>query len=245
MKDLLLPAAAFIFGVVSLYVNPDDRKKRWVLISCLMLTAGLTISSNLLDAKKHSAELDDANRQNRETRQILLNVTSNTKDVPDLVTLLRNVFGYSSQNASQARPEDIGRSFEANEARGKLLAKKLLATSAGKLVEKVTVEYFPKNVEGDVVVKALRDSGFEVNMKRPQNDEPTNAIWAGDRVSVDDVKLVALTLIRAGVQLKSIRRFRESGGPKANLVQVGADPARNDFPTLSVNDVHSLASIAR
>jgi len=76
--------------------------------------------------------------------------------------------------------------------------------------------------------------------KEANKDLPTNVIRVGDSVSLDDAKFVALTLLRAGLDLKSIRRFQEGGGTKANLIEVGTDHSLLNSPSLSVSDVQNL-----
>jgi predicted RecA/RadA family phage recombinase len=149
--------------------------------------------------------------------------------------LLRS-FGYSSLDASD---EQIKESIEANRDREKLLAEASIKH------RNITVQYFPKAVDGQIVSNRLKQAGFNVLvMARPVNDLPTNAIWAGDAVTVEDVKLVALTLIRAGVQLRAIKRSR----PRRQLetvIQVGTEPALSDAKVLKVNDIMSLKEIHR
>ena len=111
----------------------------------------------------------------------------------------------------------------------------------------VTVQYFPKGVDGNKVESALMELGFILDKKQaPLPGIPTNSIWYGTPVSIEDVKLVALTLIRAGVQIKALRPFADYSPRKnASLIQVGADVAVvNDSP-LSVEGIRDASRFSR
>jgi hypothetical protein len=58
----------------------------------------------------------------------------------------------------------------------------------------ITVEYFLKNVDENKVEAALAEFGFSVR-KPPAvvHAIPTNSIWFGSPVDIEDVKLVGLT----------------------------------------------------
>jgi hypothetical protein len=104
----------------------------------------------------------------------------------------------------------------------------------------ITVEYFPKNVDGNKVEAALMELGFTVR-KPPAivRELPTNAMWFGTPVSAEDVKLVAMTLIRAGVEIKAISCIQPYlvGKRDAPLIQVGADSAIVSWPPLKVETI--------
>jgi len=68
----------------------------------------------------------------------------------------------------------------------------------------------------------------------------TNAIWAGDDVSVSELKAVALALYRAGVDLISIERFKNGKGPKSKLIQIGADPDNLGKTPKQLNEISNL-----
>jgi hypothetical protein len=134
---------------------------------------------------------------------------------------------------------EVTRSVSADNARKSLLPQ----LQNDKALGQVTILYFPKQVDGPVVVNALREGGFSVRTgtgKDVNKDLPTNAIWVGDSVSSNDTKFVALTLVRAGVGIKSIRRFREGSGPKANLIEVGTDHNILNSPPLTVEEIQNL-----
>jgi hypothetical protein len=64
-----------------------------------------------------------------------------------------------------------------------------------------------------------------------------------------DWKLVgpalALALARAGVNIVAIRPFKDGSGPKAKLIQVGADAALQGRKTLTPEQIANLNVLSR
>ncbi|MGV0024025.1 TIR domain-containing protein [Phormidesmis priestleyi] len=104
----------------------------------------------------------------------------------------------------------------------------------------ITVEYYPKNVDPDALEATLTKLGFNLEIKQPEvTDIPINILFYGKNVSDDDVKLVAYTLIRAGVQIKAILPFTRLADEKATVIQVGALPGLDNKPALKVEEIRS------
>jgi hypothetical protein len=239
MKSVVMPMLALVMGVVSLFV--DSKKSsagRALALAGLSITAGLTIAINLQEGSARDAALRQSQEREKKTTEILLNITQKTEQIPDLVTMLRG-WGYNSQNAETATVAEVSRSVDANRAYLGLLNARRNRQSP------VRVEYFPKDVDGDKVIAAIKEAGLDVVQKRPVRDEATNAVWVGDNVPLDDAKLVGLALVRAGVDLVSIRRFRDGGGAKSNLIQIGADARLLGRPPLSSLDISSLTLLPK
>jgi hypothetical protein len=112
----------------------------------------------------------------------------------------------------------------------------------------ITVEYFPKNVDENKVEAALAELGFSVR-KPPAVVQaiPTNSIWFGSPVDIEDVKLVALTLIRAGVQIRAIRPIQDYLVTKKDLplIQVGADSSVVNDPALTAEAISAAPRFSR
>ena len=172
-------------------------------------------------------------QREKNTTAILLNLTEQTREIPDLVAMIRG-WGFSSQRADTATAALVSRSIDANRAYQGLLNARAGGQSG------TQVEYFPKDVDGEKVIDAMKKAGLKVVEKRPVREEATNAVWVGDDVPVDDAKLVGLTLLRAGVDVVAIRRFRDGTGIKSKLIQVGADAAMVGSKPLTAADVSLL-----
>jgi cell division protein FtsB len=116
--------------------------------------------------------------------------------------------------------------------------------------KRISIEYFPKEFKTEVniriVVPSLQKFGFQVEKKSPKVDWlPTNSVWFGTNVKIEDVKLVAYTLISAGVQIKNIRPFISSRGRKASLIQIGAVDYVKTWPVLRVEEIREKTVFTR
>jgi hypothetical protein len=153
-------------------------------------------------------------------------------------------FGWDSEKRSRASVDQysVQQSLTANQELQQ--AARLAPRESRKAV---TVQYFPKNVDENKVESALTELGFTLDKKRaPVPGIPTNSIWYGTPVSIEDVKLVALTLIRAGVQIRAIRPFADySPRRNAALIQVGADVAVVNDPPLSVEGIRDVSRLSK
>lgn len=108
----------------------------------------------------------------------------------------------------------------------------------------ITIHYFTGDLENERVRAALKDLGFDlVHQHREREDRVTNAIWYGSNVSTEDVKRVALALIRGGFGLQSIRPF-ELGTGKENIIEIGSRPSRSRG-VLTVDEIEQLSPTAR
>ena len=112
---------------------------------------------------------------------------------------------------------------------------------------KTTVEYYSKNTDKfdkDKLKKDIENLGFgKVEIKNSRNSNQTDTIWFGDDVDIEDVKLLASTLIQTGIRLKSIRSFdpREQRNSAPNLVWIGALKNRDELkscPTWTVESIN-------
>lgn len=119
---------------------------------------------------------------------------------------------------------------------------------------KTTVEYFPKNADKfdkDKLKKDIEYLGFgKVEIKNNQNSNQTDTIWFGKYVDINDVKSIANTLIKAGIELKSIRPFnpRDSRNLSPNLLRIGASEKKDKLefcPTWTVEDINATNSFSR
>ena len=110
----------------------------------------------------------------------------------------------------------------------------------------VIVEYFPKDVDHGVVEKALRKLDYQlILLPTIVVDVPTNSIWFGSEVNIEEVKLIAESLINAGVEIKAIRPFSKKAKFSDLLIQVGADPEVKNRPSLTLEEVRSKTSFTR
>ena len=99
------------------------------------------------------------------------------------------------------------------------------------VVRDVRVVYYPKAADGTTIDAILAKLPLPTDRATPQSTLTTNTLWFGDRVSLDDVKLVADALISGGVQLRAIRRFNMGSDWHAKVIEIGASPQHVRTPS--------------
>lgn len=237
VQDILLPLFGLLGGLISLYVDPKDQKKRVLLITTLALIASGTILVNRYEAGTRNTEKAndkaDITGLKTDNSSLIASVQALSGKADTILDVLRGRGG-------SGLIRQIQESTAADADRAQLLPK-----VRNTLGPKPTVVYYPKEVDGEVVKRALEEGGLTVTLRTARNATPTNAVWVGDKVSLDDAKFVALTLVRAGVALTEVNRFAEGGGAKSLLIEVGADPNLKNAPVKSAADISSLTQIER
>lgn len=237
MQDFIMPIIALIGGVASLWIDPKDLKKRWLLIFGLVFTAVLTIIFNHSNSKAKELQLDRVNAEKAQTRQILLNITQNVQAVVDKIDVLTSM-GFTENKAAAASDEQISSAIQANE-----LYSSSLSRQSGVALQDIQVRYSPENVNADRVIGSINNSGMHVVVQPSVNARATNCIWAGDKVTPAQVKIVAYALMRAGVAVKAIRRFKDGTGDKQRIIEVGAAPDLVNKQALSPDQIAAKPGI--
>ena len=117
--------------------------------------------------------------------------------------------------------------------------------------QNVTVRYYSKTIDEKRVVIELQALGYNFEEKSAaeyMSKRGTNAMWFGSGVGINDVKIAALALIRAGVPIKGIRPFKNNAANpayKKNIIEVGASVDLDQKPPLTVQDVLSAKAFTR
>jgi hypothetical protein len=127
----------------------------------------------------------------------------------------------------------VKQSFEANQQIQNMLSESFKRRD-------VPVWYYSKdvNVDPTKVRESLDEFGFKVVPQPPgRPDLPTNLIAFGNRLSPDEAKLVAYTLIRAGIEIRGMCRI--SNQSKASIIEVLADDRILNKTALTVEQIHN------
>lgn len=247
-----LPVAAALVGVVSLFTPTDSdtgsRSRRWRLVAIFallvlqVLICVLTIASDNEKDQKAEADRSRLNAQIDALQTKLSSVQEATTGVSTQLTAFLRSFGFSSEavDALSGAPltaaggRILAQAFSANAARANLLSSSPRSSRA-----QTTVELFPKEVDRTVVDRALAETGFQVRQGRPNPanaNRPTTAVWYGTDVPAADARLVGLTLMRAGVEIRSLRPLADVSGHE-HLIEVGATVENDARPALTVDQV--------
>lgn len=108
----------------------------------------------------------------------------------------------------------------------------------------VRIIYYPKNQDQDRVAKALEALGFTIDRGKPKVENPTNTLFFGSEVPPEDIKLVALTLIKAHVELRGIRPIRNDVSKKAKVIEIGFSAKAEGNPVLTLDYIASAETFS-
>jgi len=233
MNDMEKELQAFLQQVEKREQISRRRTLIFSLVPILLVGALLAVMSNIVIQKRR--ELHDINQELAQ-KQKRLNET--TKALETITPNALKDFGWTNEKVASSTlgQEAVQQSLEANAELQQFTAK---PEAGGRGA--ITIQYFPKDVDQKKVGEVLRALGFRLESRSPQvTDLPTNAIWFGENVELEEVKLVALTLMRAGIQIRAIERFKEPSGRKASLIQVGASRFVADDSVFTVEKLRTL-----
>lgn len=244
---IVMPILAMVSGIASLFIDPKDSKSKWakpLMLTLVILSALATICFGYQNQKESNNKELQYKKDILELKQKNEMIRQEVNKIPERMAELMSR-GFTQSTAKSATSKQVLQSGAAN-----LQLKSYIQTKASQDIERrqsVTVQYFPKDVDPDIVQSTLKKLGFNFKVSKPNiSNIPTNAIWFGSNVNIEDVKLVAYTLIRAGVQIKTIKPFKGNPAePRASLIQVGADGDYVNSLALSVSEIHNATEFVR
>jgi hypothetical protein len=232
---LAISGLTLIIGLISLLHDARGSRRTAVALGMsLFILFGLESAANIQSEREKEQVTQEKKLAEAETskyRSAMLTLVEQLEnrtqqvvtEVVSIRDLLVDQLGFSEERAAQATPEDIGQSLRAAET----IQEEILTVTTEDQVRRQAIElqYFAKGFDGDIVSDTLVQLGFMPRTFTPRFPEiPTNAIWKTESVPTEDVKAIALALISAGVELKSVRTFRStSPNSGRNLIQVGSD----------------------
>lgn len=103
----------------------------------------------------------------------------------------------------------------------------------------VTMQIWAKDIDQDRIRLALSNLGFRMEKRGALlRETATNAVWFGTPVETQDVKLVALALMRAGIEVRSIRPIQDHIPTRdSSLIQAGSAMDAAAWPRLTADQV--------
>ncbi|MEA2236814.1 MAG: hypothetical protein QOC81_1538 [Thermoanaerobaculia bacterium] len=137
-------------------------------------------------------------------------------------------------------PADDRKIRERFDALAKISA--ITSTASPEHRSNITIKYFRKGSDSQKLTGALIGLGFVVVEQTASNSRETNCIWYGSAVSDNDIRLIALAIMRAGIDLQGIQPRLSHAEP--NVVQIGHSPYIEDQAPLTP-DLVSKAPLAR
>lgn len=120
------------------------------------------------------------------------------------------------------------------------LAPIIASLPTGQLREDVVIRYYRHEKDGEKVY-SLRKIGFYIHEKEATETAGlgSNVLYYGDDVNVEDIQIVAYTLLEEGLPLKSILPTQFSW--KSTSIEVGTDTLLLDSPALTELDVQNFS----
>jgi hypothetical protein len=228
------PVLGVISGIVALFVDGKNKKQRWIMIVTICVIGAATIWFNARNedqastAKKAEAAAAAAS---------LAQLGDKFDQLKEQVLKSAGV-----RDPRSADPQQVDVTLRANERRDQI-APNLRANP-----DHLTIQFFPhlkEDVNTPVVIAALQQAlTGRVDINQVQGNPtlantPTNCIWVGRNVSLEEARTVALTLRAAGVQLRDIRALSNGTGAQARMIQIGSSARVVDKPVLSPDDIAS------
>lgn len=140
----------------------------------------------------------------------------------------------------------IGQILEANEYRAELIATRTPSSRVS-----TQIWYYNKEMDTPELRRALSEVGFTVKnfiAQRNQKNDPTNAVWHGPGVDLDDYKAVIVSLIRAGIYVRRVGPSCRNLENKYNVIEVGASDLAAGLikgitkPAKTINEIRDASS---
>lgn len=238
-ESFIMPLLSFIMSIVSIYADSKDSRQKWlkhIIISGLVLTCGFSIYFGVQKNTENQLEKDKLSEKIKQLENNTTQISNNTNDIKKILTER----GFTINKAQSATLDTVQQSNQANDE----LIPELQQNRGNK--ELITVQYFPKDVDPDIIRETLQKLGFKLEIGNPKITEvSTNSIWFGEKVKVEDVRLIAYTMIRAGVQIKAIRPFRNLSEKNSLLIQIGSDAQIQDIQPLTVEKIRETSQFTR
>ncbi|GAB4232923.1 MAG: hypothetical protein Tsb0034_05920 [Ekhidna sp.] len=143
----------------------------------------------------------------------------------------------TSDVTTASKPTNEGRSL--NALKNNYLAPIVAKLPAGQLREDVVVRYYRHDLD-EGKVYTLRDMGYYIHEKEATETAGlgSNIIYYGKDVNVEDIQIVAYTLLEQGLPLKSISPTRFEW--KSNAIEIGTDTLLLESPTLTKEAVRQF-----
>lgn len=247
MIEILILFITLLIGLVSLFERPKEirnlkdllqEKKLLLMISLLILFFILSSLVSIIGNNDQQAKIRLSDLKIQEMKKEIHDLSTKTDRNNNLLLLAVNrSFGYRKDH--KLTSEEYNSSIKASTEINNIVSK-----GGVNIGSNVTVTYFPKDVDKEIVEKALRNLGFKVEQGTTLNQFATNSIWYGKNVSVKQIQSVALTLVKAGVQLKQISPLRKNS-TKTNVIQVGTESMKEIIlrKSITVDDIMKIRSL--
>ena len=101
--------------------------------------------------------------------------------------------------------------------------------------QSIHIAYFHKARDKTNVKATLDSVGYRVSAEQQRGNAPTNAIWWGEGIALEDVQFIAYTLIQNKCEIRYIGKMTTAG-----RIQIGGRPQSVTDPFWTVDKVRAL-----
>jgi cell division protein FtsL len=222
--SLILPIAiATILLIVFTYKINEARK---------------TIDSLNQEIEKHNHEIENKNVQ---ISDIELQIETLNKAYTDIESKFSQNFDWSENDVLI---KDSSKIRDSKLAVDKIQS--LFKASREEINLEIVVRYNVKRVDNGKVENILKKCGLRnvyFFATEFYNPTPTNTISFGKKVSVSEIKLIALVLIWAGLDIKKIDRYPSSlGNRRIHSIEISGDNSLIDSESITIEQIMKATS---
>jgi len=194
-----------------------------VIIVIVSIIIGIQIPALLKEKTRLEQEIKETNKKLEQAKSVLFAINP-----------ILEKYGFLEELTVDTLNSDlVKQSFEANQQIQLILARAYRT-------RQLPVWYYSKDVNVDPVRvrNSLEEFGFNVVPQDPQRpDLPTNNIAFGKNVDPEDAKLVAYTLLRAGIEIKAICKSKTDS--RDSIIQVLSDNRLLSKPAMTVEQIRN------
>ena len=234
----MIPTASISVLNVESVARQARRGSLLSLFGLLVMLGALAFTAQRVTANQTT--IAEQQRKMAMQRQL---ITRNDSLINRLLPAALRAYGWRGDSLARVLTSDsllVRQSIRALEEIPSL-RERLAAPTAASAGSPAVLQYFAKDTTRDLnnwlFVQSLRDMGYRIKIRNPSNDLPSNALWYGERVNIDHVRLITLTMLRAGYRLQQVARFPESGSDRSSAVQIGANWNLRNAPLLTVDSI--------
>lgn len=144
-----------------------------------------------------------------------------------------------SFNSTEPKKESTPNFQNLSELKNLYLAPKIANLPPGHLREDVVIRYYRHDQDEDKVY-SLKELGYYIHEKEAIETTGlgSNVMYYGDDVKLEDIQIVAYSLLSKGLPIKSIEPTRFSW--KSNAIEIGTNPDLLEAPNLTNEDVRQF-----
>ena len=107
----------------------------------------------------------------------------------------------------------------------------------------ITIRYY-KHKPDEKKVYELKELKYYIHERKVQGDaslkESSNALFYGNNIKIEDIKIVVYTLLQNGVPIKSIQPSKFGSSWKSNAIEIGVKDSLDNKNIISLEQLRNL-----